>query len=43
MKFGQKIGFNDILDEFENGYVCLKNMAAKGRGIFPYMAIVKSC
>jgi len=39
MKFGQKIGFNDILDEFENGYVCLKNMAAKGRGIFPYMAI----
>ncbi len=39
MKFGQKIGFNDILDEFENGYVCLKNMAAKGRGIIPYMAI----
>jgi len=30
---------NDIFDEFENGNVCLKNMAAKGRGIFPYMAI----
>jgi hypothetical protein len=39
VKFGQKIGLNDILDEFENGYVCLKNMAAKGRGIFPNMAI----
>ncbi len=24
MKFGQKIGLNDILDEFENNYVCLK-------------------
>jgi hypothetical protein len=36
MKFNQKIGFNDILDEFENGNVCLKNMDAKGRGIFPY-------
>jgi len=43
MKFGQKIGLNDILDEFENNYVCLKKMASKGRGIFPYMAIVKSC
>ncbi len=43
MKFGQKIGLNDTLDEFENDYVGLKNMAAKGRGIFPYMAIVKSC
>jgi len=39
MKLGQKIGVNDILDEFENGYVCLRNMAAKGRGIFPYMAL----
>ena len=39
MKFGQKIGLNDILDEFQNGYVCLKNMAAKWRGIFPYMTI----
>jgi hypothetical protein len=43
MTFGQKIGLNNILDEFENGYNCLKNRAAKGRGIFPYMAIVKSC
>ena len=34
MKFGQKIGLNDILDEFENGNVCLKNMAAKGPGHF---------
>ena len=34
MKFGQK-----ILDEFENVYVFLKNMAANGRGIFPYMAV----
>jgi hypothetical protein len=42
MKLGQKIGLNDILDEFENGYVCFKNMAAKGRGIFPYMAIYKT-
>jgi hypothetical protein len=39
MKFGQKIGLNDILDEFENGYVCLINMAAKGQDIFPFMAI----
>ena len=39
MKFGQKIGINDILDKFENGYVCLKNMTAKGWGIFHYMAI----
>jgi len=39
MKLGQKIGLNDILDEFENGYVCLINMAAKGQDIFPFMAI----
>ncbi len=39
MKFGKKIGLNDILGWFINDYVCLKNMAAKGRGIFPYMAI----
>jgi hypothetical protein len=39
MKFGQKIFLIDILDELENGDVCLKNMAAKGRGIFPYVAI----
>ena len=39
MKFAQKTSLNDILYEFENGYACLKNMAAKGWGIFPYMAI----
>ena len=39
MKLSQKIFPNDILDVFKNGFVCLKNMAAKGRGIFPYMAI----
>ena len=43
MKFGQKIVLNDILDEFENGYVCVKNMAVKEQGIFPYMALVKPC
>ena len=42
MKLSPKIGLNDILDEFEIGYICLKNMAAKGRGIFPYMAIYDS-
>ena len=39
MKLGKKICPNDILDEFEKGSSCLKNMATKGRGIFPYMAI----
>jgi len=39
MKLAQKICPNDILDEFKNSSLCLKNMAAKGRGIFPYMAI----
>jgi len=39
MKLGQKICPNDIWDEFENGFGCLKNMATWGRGIFPYMAI----
>ena len=47
MKLGQKICPNDILDEFENGFGCLKNMATRGRGIFPNMAIyhalVKPC
>ena len=38
MKLGQKICPNDILDKFENGSSCLKNMATRGRGIFPYMA-----
>jgi len=36
MKFGQNICLINILDGFENYYVCLKNMAAMGRGIFPY-------
>jgi len=39
MKLAQMICPNDILDEFKNGNLGLKNMAAKGRGIFPYMAI----
>ena len=43
MKLGQKICPNDILDKFENDAGWLKNMAARGRGIFPYMAIVKLC
>ena len=43
MKLGQKITLNNILDEFENDAGWLKNMAARGRGIFPYMAIVKPC
>ena len=43
MKLGQKICPNDILDEFENGNLCFKNMTAKGWGIFPYMAIYGFC
>jgi hypothetical protein len=43
MKLGQKIYPNDILDELENDASWLKNMAAKWRGIFPFMAIVKPC
>ena len=39
MKFGQIICLCDILDEFENGYSCLKNIAARGRAIFPNMTI----
>ncbi len=27
----------------QNGFVLLKNMAARGRGSFAYMAIVKPC
>ena len=38
MKFSQNICSNDILNEFENGSGWLKNMAARGRGSFPYMA-----
>jgi hypothetical protein len=43
MKLGQKIHPNNILDEFENDAGLLKNIAARGRGIFPHMAIVKPC
>jgi hypothetical protein len=43
MKLGQKIHPNNILEEIENDAGWLKNMAASGRGIFPYMAIVKPC
>jgi hypothetical protein len=43
MKLGQKICPIDISEEFENGSGWLKNMAARGRGSFPYMAIVKPC
>jgi hypothetical protein len=39
MKLAQKICPTDILDEFKNGNLCFRNMAAKGRGIFSYMAI----
>jgi hypothetical protein len=43
MKLGQNMCPNDILDEFENGSGWLKNMAARERGSFPFMAIVKPC
>jgi hypothetical protein len=43
MKLVQKIHPDNILDEFKNDAGWLKNMAARGRGIFPYMAIVKPC
>ena len=43
MKLGENMCPNDILDKFENGSGWLKNMAARGRGSFPYMAIVKPC
>ena len=43
MKLGQNMCPNNILDEFENGSGWLKNMAARGRGSFPNMAIVKPC
>ena len=41
MKLGQKIHANNILDKFENDAGWLKNMAARGQGIFPNMALVK--
>jgi hypothetical protein len=34
---------NNSLSEFENGYGLLKNMAARGGGSCPYMALVKTC
>ncbi|KAH3793743.1 hypothetical protein DPMN_147262 [Dreissena polymorpha] len=34
MKLGQKICPNDILHDFENGFVCFKNMATKGGAFF---------
>ena len=44
MKLSQNICSNDILNEFVNGSGWLKNMAARGRGSFPFMAIVvKPC
>ena len=42
MKLGQKICLNNILDKFENGFGWYKNIAARGQGIFPYMAKVKN-
>ena len=41
MKLAQKIFPNDILDDFKNDNICLKNIAAKGRGISPYITMVK--
>ena len=43
MKLGQKIQPNNILEKLKNDALWLKNMAARERGIFPYMAIVKPC
>jgi len=43
MKLSQNISSDHISDEFENGSGLLKNMAARGRASFPYMAIVKPC
>ena len=42
MKLGQNMCPNNILDKFENGSSWMKNMAARGRGSFPYMALVYS-
>ena len=41
MILSQNMCPNDILDEFKNGFGWLKNMAARGHGSFPYMALVK--
>ena len=43
MKLSWKICSNDILDMIENAFGCLKNMATRGRGIFPYMAVYGFC
>jgi len=43
MKLGQKIHPDNILVELKNDAGWLKNMADRGRGIFPYIAIVKPC
>jgi hypothetical protein len=43
MKLGQKIHPDYILKAVKNDAGWLKNMAARGRGFFPYMAIVKPC
>ena len=43
MKLCQNMCPNNILDEFENDAGWLKNMAARGRGSIPYMAIEKPC
>ena len=40
MKLGQNMCPNNILDEFENGSSWMKNIAAMGRGSFPYMALL---
>ena len=40
MKLGQNMCPNNILDEIKNGSSWMKNMAAMGRGSFPYMALL---
>ena len=32
-----------LTDEFDNSSYWLKNMAERGQGTFPYMALVKPC
>ena len=43
IKFGQNVCLNDMLVEFKSGTGQLNNMAASGRGSFPYLAIEKPC
>jgi len=43
MKLDQNICSNNSSAEFENGYDSLKNIAARGGGSCPYMALVKTC